>query len=40
LSLGDKLGINEGAEDSIKDSTLLGVNINIDKGPEDGFEDH
>jgi hypothetical protein len=36
LSLGDKLGIDEG----VVDGAPLGVKVDINEGPEDGFDDH
>jgi hypothetical protein len=36
VSLGDKLGINGGAEDRAP----LGVKVDINEGPEDGFNNH
>jgi hypothetical protein len=35
----DRLCINEGAEDSIKDDSPLVVKVGIAKGPVDGIED-
>jgi hypothetical protein len=32
--------IDEGAEDGITYSAPLGVKVDIDEGPEDGFYDH